>query len=133
MKTIIKHSRKTKNGIEELKSFTRDKENDFALGMLKDSVFCETDQEKMNDYFQQFSYENEIHLFAKKLIDSIGFTTDEKTEEITSFFFEREEDFSEKHLLWACFDLLIKADITINSIKQSRMEQIRELMQQTEK
>lgn len=127
LKTIIKHNRKTAKGNEELKSYTRENENDLALGMLKETVFCETDQKKINDYFQQFSYENEIHLFVEKLIDSIGFTTDKKTEEITSFFFETEENFSEKHLLWACLDLLIKADITIKNIKQGRMELLREL------
>lgn len=133
LKTFTKHSRKTKKGIEELKSFSKDRENDLALGMLKDTIFYETDQNKTNDYFQQFSYENEIHNFVESLIERISFTSDKETGEIESFIFESENDFSEKQLLWACFDLLIKADITINNIKQSRMELLRELMCQKER
>ena len=133
LRTYTKHSRKTKSGMEEYKYYIKESKNDLALGKLKDTIFCETDQNKTNDYFQQFSYESEIHHFVESLIERISFTSDKETGEIESFIFESEDDFSEKQLLWACFDLLIKADITINNIKQSRMGLLRELMQPKER
>ena len=36
--------------------------------------------------------------------------------------FECEQDFDTKRLLWACMDLLIKADLTISEIKKERMK-----------
>lgn len=109
------------------KSYSKDVEEDLALGFLRNSVFINTSEDDFQKGFGQNSYENEIHCFVSRLLSGMSILIDE-TNEISHYVFEDKQLFDEKHLLWACFDLLIKADLTIGEIKQERMELLRKLM-----
>lgn len=106
------------------------KENapDHALGLLKNSAFAKTDHESADRCYSQHSYEHEIACFVEKLMKHIEAAEDTETGRICEYSFSDEERFDEKHLLWGCFDLLIKADLTIGVIKQERMELLKENM-----
>ncbi|MGN0602215.1 MAG: hypothetical protein ACI4I7_05840 [Oscillospiraceae bacterium] len=108
------------------KSYLKDIDKDLALGFIKKSVFVNTSEDSFQKSFEQVSYENEIHCFVSHLLDDLSFLTDED-DEISQYVFEDEENFDIKHLLWACFDMLIKADLTIGEIKRQRMELLREI------
>lgn len=108
------------------KSYSKEIVEDLALGFLKNSVFVNTTEDDFYKGFGQVSYENEIHCFVSRLLDGISAITDED-DEISQYVFEDKQFFDQKHLLWACFDLLIKADLTIGEIKRQRLELLREL------
>lgn len=106
------------------KRYFKDQESDDAFGWFKKSAFVNTSEAENEKAFLQHSYENEIHFFVEKLLNGMKTVSDEDGE-IEQYIFEDEERFDERHLLWACFDLLIKADLTIKQIKKERMELIR--------
>ena len=76
------------------------------------------------------SYENEVHDFVEKLLNQISAVENSETGKVDCFIFEDESQFTERHLLWGCFDLLIKAELTIGSLKRSRMKLMQELLKQ---
>lgn len=65
--------------------------------------------------------DNEIQIFVQQLVEGIHMELD-KDGMISAYTFECEQDFDTKRLLWACMDLLIKADLTISEIKKERMK-----------
>lgn len=117
----------TKKPITEEKSYLKDTPNDNAFGLLKQSAFLSTAEAEHKKCFLLHSYENEIHFFVKRLLKGISAVTDDDGE-IEHYLFEDSERFDEKHLLWACFDLLIKADLTIEIIKRERMHLLGEVI-----
>ena len=110
------------------KSYIKDSPNDNAFGLLKCSAFGLSSEEDNKNTFQQYSYENEINLFAERLLNGMSTVLDEDGE-IERYIFEDRESFDERHLLWACFDLLIKADLTIKQLKQERMDMVNGLIE----
>ena len=109
------------------KSYMKDVQNDNAFGLLKESVFSQTSDKDNEKSFMQYSYENEVSTYVQRLLNGITAVTDENGE-IAQYIFEDKENFDEKHLLWACFDMLIKADMTIKQIKQNRIEMLEKLI-----
>ena len=109
------------------KSYMKDVQNDNAFGMLKGSAFSQTSDKNNEKSFMQYSYENEVDTFVQRLANGITAVTDENGE-IAQYVFEDEESFDEKHLLWACIDMLLKADITIKQIKQDRIKMLERLI-----
>jgi len=85
---------------------------------------------KYDRYFQHNSYENEVHDFVEKLLNQISAVENSETGKVDCFIFEDESQFTERHLLWGCFDLLIKAELTIGSLKRSRLKLMQELLKQ---
>ena len=127
MHTMIKtYLTITKKG-EPVKVYFKNDDGDMALDLLKKSAFVQTTVEDSDKCFMQRSYENEVHQFVERLLDGISGIIDENNE-IRAYCFEDSQDFDERHLLWGCFDLLIKADLTIKTIKESRMEILNEKM-----
>ena len=92
-----------------------------AFGFLRTSAFSETDEDCFQRCFLRNSYENEIQIFVQQLVEGIHMELD-KDGMISAYTFECEQDFDTKRLLWACMDLLIKADLTISEIKKERMK-----------
>ena len=121
--TRLKTYFELKNG--EQKIYTKDMPNDLALGLLKGSVFEATTDDEAELRFAQHSYENEVSQFVKRLMDGIESVCGESGETFEYRFFT-DEYFAENKLLWGCFDLLIKADLTIGTIKHERMELLKE-------
>ena len=101
-----------------------------ALGLLNDSVFTQPVSAEHDRYFQQNNYEYEVHLFVEKLLNQISAVESSETGKVDCFIFEDESQFTERHLLWGCFDLLIKAELTIGSLKRSRLKLMQELLKQ---
>ena len=110
------------------KCYAKDTAEDNALGFLKTSAFVKTTAEEHQDSYMQDSYEAEVNFFVERLLDGISTVFDEDGE-IESYIFEDENKFDERHLLWACFDMLIKADLTIKELKKSRMEMVGKLIE----
>ncbi|MBO6310601.1 MAG: hypothetical protein J6N70_17525 [Oribacterium sp.] len=104
--------------------------SELALGLLSDSVFTQPVSAEHDRYFQQNNYEYEVHLFVEKLLNQISAIENADTETVDYFIFEDSDSFSERQLLWGCFDLLIKAELTINSLKRSRERLLREQVKQ---
>ena len=86
-------------------------------------IRIKTYDEKKNGekWYLKNSYENEIQIFVQQLVEGIHMELD-KEGMISAYTFECEQDFDTKRLLWACMDLLIKADLTIGEIKKERMK-----------
>ena len=101
-----------------------------SIGLLNDSVFTEPVSTEHDRYFQHNSYENEVHDFVEKLLNQISAVESSETGKVDCFIFEDESQFTERHLLWGCFDLLIKAGLTIGSLKRSRLKLMQELLKQ---
>lgn len=101
-----------------------------ALGLLNDSVFTQPVSAEHDRYFQQNNYEYEVHLFVEKLLNQISAIENADTATVDYFIFEDKDSFSERQLLWGCFDLLIKAELTINTLKRSRERLLREQLNQ---
>ena len=101
-----------------------------SIGLLNDSVFTEPVSTEHDRYFQHNSYENEVHDFVEKLLNQISAVENSETGKVDCFIFEDESQFTERHLLWGCFDLLIKAELTIGSLKRSRLKLMQELLKQ---
>lgn len=109
------------------KCYAKDTAEDNALGFLKTSAFVKTMAEEHRKSYMQNSYEFEVDSFVNQLLGGIGMVFDENGE-IESYIFETNENFDERHLLWACFDMLIKADLTIKQLKKNRMELVGKLL-----
>lgn len=105
----------------------KNQDSDHALGLLKSSAFRKTTYAELEKCFLQLNYEHEVHCFVEKLLSGLGAIENEETGEITAYIFEDKEVFTERHLLWACFEFLIKADLTICEIKHERMELLHQL------
>lgn len=109
------------------KSYIKDSPNDNAFGLLKCSSFGLSTEKEIKNTFQQYSYEYEINSFVERLLNGMSTVLDEDGE-IERYIFEDKDSFDERHLLWACFDLLIKADLTIKQLKQQRMDMVKGLI-----
>lgn len=115
---------------DKSKCYFEDTEIDNALGYLKSSAFVNASDEANRKAFLQHSYEHEIHLFAERLTNGMSAVYDDDGQ-IEQYVFEDKERFDERHLLWACFDLIIKADLTISTLKRARMELLQQNVKKT--
>ena len=109
------------------------KKEGVTLGLLDDPVFAKEPFDEVLAELNERSYENEVHEFVKRLMDGIGSaeksTSDRNGERVKRecYFLEDEKDFACNYLLFDCIEMLIKAEITINVIKEQR----RNLLKQT--
>lgn len=100
------------------------------MRLLNESVFAESKIMELDKYFQQNNYENKVNYFVEKLLNQISTIENPETDKAERFIFEDDVDFIERHLLWSCFDLLIKAELMISNLKRSRAILLNELLQQ---
>ena len=105
------------------------KKEGVTLGLLDDPVFAKEPFDEVLAELNERSYENEVHEFVKRLMDGIG-SCEKPTSDGSGrvcYYFGDEKQFSSNYLLFDCIEMLIKAEITINVIKEQR----RNLLNQT--
>ena len=101
-----------------------------TLGLLDKPIFARDSLEDVLAELNERSYENEVHQFVKTLTDGIG-SFDKGGREC--YYFKDEKDFACNYLLFDCIEMLIKAEITINVIKEQREKLLKDLITDTEK
>lgn len=104
-------------------------ENGKTLGILSDPVFANDDLNVIAETFAERSYERELSDFVDRIRDGIGcIESEEIPGKAKEFFFEDKDEFASNYLLFDCMEMLIKAQITINVLKEQRMHLLKENM-----